>query len=188
MENNSTEKVAFVLHPDLNLFLKNARAFKPEKEFREELILKMFEWLPPFKHMDCDSLSLDGKRSVAGAFYIVPFLPEMETVKKDDIVKKIDQGLGLAKSQGCTVAAMAGFTSIMIQGLERDLTEKHGIRITSGNTLTAAIIIRSLEEIAGKFSINMQDATVAIIGASGDIGSCCFLYFGERAGKMILTA
>ncbi|MBD3343429.1 MAG: hypothetical protein GF401_00030 [Chitinivibrionales bacterium] len=182
------EKVAFVLHPDLDLVIRNAKAVKPGKEIREELILKMFEWLPPFKHMDCDSLSLDGEHSVPGAFYIVPFLPEMETVKKDDIVKKIDQGLGLAKSQGCTVAAMAGFTSIMIQGLEKDLAKKHDIRITSGNTLTSAIVIHSVEEIAEKCAVDFQDATVAIIGASGDIGSGCFLYFAERAGKMILTA
>jgi len=67
-------------------------------------------------------------------------------------------------------------------------TEKYGVKLTSGNTFTAAVIIKSIEELARKFNLDLRDQTLAIIGASGDIGSGCFSYFGDKVKKMIVTA
>jgi fatty aldehyde-generating acyl-ACP reductase len=86
------------------------------------------------------------------------------------------------------VAAMGGFTSIVLQGSERDMSEKHAIKITSGNSLTTSIILRSVETIAREFGINLAESSVAIIGASGDIGSACMGYLGSRVKKLNLTA
>jgi predicted amino acid dehydrogenase len=183
------EKVAFVAHPtDMTLFKSYIAALRPDKQYADELLVKLFEWTQPYSVKQFSGLGFDKNHTVEALLYMVPFLPEMETISVKKIIGKIDNVLGLAASQGCTVAAMGGFTSIVIQNLERDFSAKHGIRITSGNTLTAAIIIRSIERIVERFGIDYASMTMAIVGASGDIGSACAGYFGKRVHKIILAA
>jgi predicted amino acid dehydrogenase len=76
----------------------------------------------------------------------------------------------------------------VLQGKEKSLSDKYGIALTSGNTLTAALIIRSIMELCDRFAINLADQTLAIIGASGDIGSGCAQYFCDKVDAMFLTA
>ena len=185
----SKEKVAFVIHPsDLGLLIKGVREMKPEKKYAPELMLKFFEWVEPFKHKEFTGLSFDGKKKVDGAMFMVPFLPEMKDHALSKVIAMVEKTLDMARREGCTVAAMAGFTSIVIQGLEAELSRKYNIRITSGNTTTAAVIVRSVEDLCKKFKVKLNDSNLAIIGASGDIGYGCFLYFAEKVNKLWLTA
>ncbi|MBN1577637.1 MAG: hypothetical protein JW913_13845 [Chitinispirillaceae bacterium] len=185
----AAEKVAFIAHPvDLGIFRSYIASLRPDKHYDDRLLIKLFEWTPPYAVKQFSSLSLDGHRAVDARLYMVPFLPEMQAISVKKVIDKIDTALALAKAQGCTVAAMGGFTSIVLQNLEENYSRRHGIRITSGNTLTASIIIRSIEEIAGRFGLDIASSTMAIIGASGDIGSACMGYFCQKVKKMYLTA
>ncbi|HUI90644.1 MAG TPA: hypothetical protein VLX68_00215 [Chitinivibrionales bacterium] len=96
--------------------------------------------------------------------------------------------LSIASQSGCSVAALGAFTSIVLQGQEKDFAQKHEIKLTSGNSLTAAVIVRSVEKAAAEFGVDLGKITLGIVGASGDIGSGCVSYFGNRVKKMILTA
>ncbi len=185
----SAGKVAFIAHPpDIEIFRSYVRALRPDKSYSEKLLLKLFEWMSPYRIKSFRRLSLDGVRSVDAELYMVPFLPEMKTISVRRIVDKIDSALVMAKENGCAVAALGGYTSIVMQGIEEQFSNAHGLRITSGNTLTAAIIIRSIERIAERFGIDLPSARMAIIGASGDIGSGCTGYFCSRAGTVVLSA
>jgi fatty aldehyde-generating acyl-ACP reductase len=188
MDHKRPPKTAFIGHPtDLNLYRSYIRFLKPEKTYRDEFIVKLFEWTPPYKVKDFSRLSLDGKNHIDALLIMVPFLPEMRDIKLRRVIAKIDEALAIAAREGCTVAALGGFASIVVQGQERDFAEKHGIAVTSGNSLTAAIIIKSIETIAEKFDIDLAGSTVAIIGASGDIGSACMGYLGARVKRLYCT-
>ncbi len=183
------DKVAFIVHPvDINIFRSYVGSLRPDKRYADQTVMKLFEWMPPYKVKDFHSLSLDGHRKIDAGLYMVPFLPEMQAISVKKIVEKVDNALAQAKTDGCTVAALGGFTSIVLQGLEEDYASKHGIRITSGNTFTAAIIIRSIEEITERFGVVLSSSALAIIGASGDIGSACLGYFCSRVKKIYLAA
>ncbi len=183
------EKVAFILHPsNLQMFLTIIKILKPQKQYSEKLILKLFEWIDSFKHTEFKSLKFELEKEVNAVMFLVPFIPEMKDYALHQVLKKVEGALSLAQKEGCTIAALAGFTSIVVQGMEKELSKKHGIRITSGNTTTAAIIIQSIEELSKKFSLNLATSTVSIIGASGDIGYGCFLYLAEKVKKVCLTA
>ena len=183
------QKTAFIGHPtDIGIFRSYVRFLKPTKTYRDEFLIKLFEWTPPYKTKDFPGLSIDLKNSIDGMLIMVPFLPEMRDIKIKQIIGKIEQALVIAAAEGCTVAAMGGFTSIVLQGSEQSLSEKFGIKITSGNAFTAALIVRSIENIARKFSMDISQSTVAVIGASGDIGSACMGYFGSKVKKMYCTA
>jgi fatty aldehyde-generating acyl-ACP reductase len=188
MADKTAEKTAFIVHPtDADLFKAYIRYLKPEKSYRSEFLIKLFEWTPSFKINEFSQLGFNGKSGIDASFIMVPFLPEMRDISLKKVIEKIDAALEIASSAHCTVAAMGGFTSIVLQGQEQNFSEKHRLRITSGNSLTAAIIIKSIETIAEKFGIDLALATIAIVGASGDIGSACMGYLCTRAKRLFVT-
>jgi fatty aldehyde-generating acyl-ACP reductase len=182
-------RFALIGHPaDLPLFRAYIRFLKPGKTFRDELILKLFEWTPPYKAVSWSGISLDGKKSADGILVMVPFLPEMRDISLKTVVEKVEKAVAIAAGEGCGVAALGAFTSIVLQGKEEEIGRRHGIILTSGNTTTAALIVRSLEELARHFNRPLSGETAAVIGASGDIGMGVTLWLGTRAKKLILTA
>ncbi len=189
MSNNKKGKFALIAHPpDINLFRAYIKHLRPDKEFRDELLVKLFEWSPSYKIKDFYDITFDGETFSDGMMIMVPFLPEMKDIKFDQVIKKVDDAISIAAKAGCSIAALGAFTSIVLQGREKEFEDKYSIKLTSGNTLTAALIIKSIEDIAERFGIDLKNQTLAIIGASGDIGSGCVSYFRNKVNKMILTA
>ncbi len=181
-------KVGFVGHPqDMDMLRNYIHHLNPAKTYRDGLLLKLFEWTPSYKVTGWDGLSFDGVRSVDAILVMVPFLPEMRSVKLRRIVEKIEQAIAICAQEGCSVVALGAFTSIILQGQEADLAAQYGLRITSGNSLTAALIVQSVEELANGFGFEMSETKMAIIGASGDIGSSCFAHFSDKVKSLWLT-
>ncbi len=160
----------------------------PEKEFKDKLLIKLFEWTPSFKVKDVSGVGFSRTESVDGIIVMVPFLPEMKDIRIKEISNKIEDAIAISAKEGCTIAALGGFTSIILQGREQDISKKYGIMLTSGNTLTAAVIIRSVEQLAKRFCVDLKQASVTIIGASGDIGSGVTGYFCDKVKSLLLSA
>lgn len=194
MSTASPNKFACIGHPaDVEQFRGIVNTLRTErnladKSFDKRLLIKLFEWTPAFKIKDINPVGFSGSGSVEGIVVIAPFLPEMRDIKLKEIGDKIEDAIVIAAQEGCTVAALGGFTSIILQGREEDLSKKHGIKLTSGNTLTAAVIVRSIERITTRFGIDLAKSTMAIVGASGDIGSGCTGYFCDKVQRLLLTA
>jgi predicted amino acid dehydrogenase len=181
--------VAFIGHPaDMGLYRAYIRHLKPDKTYSDKLLLKLFEWAPSYKVTEWHGLTFDKKDYFDAHLIMVPFLPDMRDIRLRKVVEKIDQALSIAAKSGCSVAALGAFTSIVLQGQEQDFAQKHEIKLTSGNTFTAAVIVRSIEKTAAEFGVALSKTTLGIVGASGDIGSACVSYFGNKVKKMILTA
>lgn len=189
LHHGPTAKVAFIGHPaDMPLFRAYIKHLRPDKTYRDELLIKLFEWTPSYKVIDWHNLTFDKKNYFDAHLIMVPFLPDMRDIRLKKVVEKIDQALSIASQSGCTVAALGAFTSIVLQGREQDFAQKHEMKLTSGNTLTAAVIVRSIEKTTAELGVDLSRATIGIVGASGDIGSGCVSYFGNKVKRMILTA
>jgi predicted amino acid dehydrogenase len=184
-----TGKVGFIGHPEnMDMFRAYVRYLKPGKVYRDELLLKLFEWTPPYQVTAWQGLSVEPASSADAVLVMVPFLPEMRDIRLKRVVEKIEQAIAICAEEGCTVAALGAFTSIILQGQEADLAAKYGLKITSGNSLTAALIVESIEQLARRFQVGLADSAMAIIGASGDIGSACSAYFSDKVKTLHLTA
>lgn len=182
-------KCAFIVHPtDIATFRAYINFLKPGKSFRDELILKLFEWTPAYKVKEIKGVGFGSGSTADASMFIVPFLPEMRDIKLKEIIVKVEQAIALGAQEQCSVAALGGFTSIVLQGQEQNLAQQHGIALTSGNTLTAALIIRSILELCERSGLRLEKQAMAIIGASGDIGSGCAQYFADKVASLILTA
>jgi fatty aldehyde-generating acyl-ACP reductase len=125
------------------------------------------------------------------------FLPEMlATQRVKSATRKIINAMAHAQKHGIDITALGGFSSIIFENfnLER-ITRVRDIeldirRFTTGNTHTAYIICRQIELASQQLGLDLANSTVAICGATGDIGSavCRWLDARTEVDELLLVA
>jgi fatty aldehyde-generating acyl-ACP reductase len=125
------------------------------------------------------------------------FLPEMlATQRIKAATRKIINAMAHAQKHGINITALGGFSSIIFENfnLER-ITRVRNVdldirRFTTGNTHTAYIICQQVEQASQQLGINLSKATVAVCGATGDIGSavCRWLDTKSNVEDLLLVA
>lgn len=125
------------------------------------------------------------------------FLPEMLANRRiKAAMRKILNAMALAQKNDINITALGGFSSIVFE--EFNLHESKQVRnveldfdrFTTGNTHTAYIICRQIEQASKQLSIDLSKATVAVFGATGDIGSavCRWLDARTDVAELLLIA
>lgn len=130
--------------------------------------------------------SLTGK-TIEGKYVESCFLPEMLAGNKGKtVIRKILNAMAHAQKHDLMITALGGFSSIIFENFNlRQIRNVRNVeldfkRFTTGNTHTAYIICRQLEELSAKVGINLSEATVAVCGATGDIGSAVCRWLNNR--------
>lgn len=85
------------------------------------------------------------------------------------ITEKIEDGVVLARDEGCKVVGLGGYTSIVSGNCRRIKTK--GIALTSGNSLTVGMGIMALKRAAEKLDIKLSRSRLGVLGATGNIAS-----------------
>ena len=135
-----------------------------------------------------------GKR-IEGAYIDSVFVPEMLSRFKT-AKRKVLNAMELAQKNGIDITALGGFTSIIFEDFkllrEQQVraTTLDWQRFTTGNTHTAWVICRQVEDNAPRLGIDLHRAKVAVVGASGDIGSAVCRWLCQRTGvqELLLVA
>jgi fatty aldehyde-generating acyl-ACP reductase len=186
---------ALIGHPfDVDHLYRYLRYHKPDlRKPRRELLLKLFEWTPPYADQTVEVTS-PGGRSVHGHFIVCPLLPEMVNNGnhrhfRDLCVKKVIRALELAAEQGAPMAGLGGFTSIADGDQGRLVARKVPvISVTSGNTLTAMAAVDGAVAAAKLLNVDVARATATVVGAAGDIGTACCRYLASRVKRLVLVS
>lgn len=151
---------------------------------------------PPVIVSDIRVTSLTGK-TIEGKYVDSCFLPEMLTMRKfKAATRKVINAMALAQKRGIDITALGGFSSIVfenfkLEGLKHIRNIELEIRrFTTGNTHTAYIICQQVLAASEKFDLDLAKATVAVVGATGDIGSAVCRWLSERTAidKLLLVA
>ncbi len=126
-------------------------------------------------------------KTIQGAYIDSCFVPEMLSRFKT-ARRKVLNAMELAQKKGINITALGGFTSIIFENFNL-LQHQHvrntileWERFTTGNTHTAWVICRQLELNAPALGIDLKKARVAVVGASGDIGSAVCRWLSNRTG------
>ncbi|ABB49594.1 conserved hypothetical protein [Prochlorococcus marinus str. MIT 9312] len=125
--------------------------------------------------------------SIEGSYIDSCFVPEMLSRFKT-ARRKVLNAMELAQKKGINITALGGFTSIifenfnLLQHKQIRNTSLEWERFTTGNTHTAWVICRQLEINAPRIGIDLKTATVAVIGATGDIGSAVCRWLVNKTG------
>tara|TARA_Y100001968_G_C19336368_1_gene707100 strand:+ start:239 stop:1279 length:1041 start_codon:yes stop_codon:yes gene_type:complete len=149
---------------------------------------------PPQLVEHVEVVSATGK-SIEGAYIDSCFVPEMLSRFKT-ARRKVLNAMELAQKKGINITALGGFTSIifenfnLLQNKQVRNTTLEWERFTTGNTHTAWVICKQLETNAPSIGIDLKKARVAVIGATGDIGSAVCRWLSKRTGvaELLLVA
>jgi fatty aldehyde-generating acyl-ACP reductase len=101
-------------------------------------------------------------------------------------MRKIINAMAHAQKHGIDITALGGFSSIIFENFNLgQMTQVRNItlefrRFTTGNTHTAYIICRQVEQASRQLGLDLSQATVAICGATGDIGSAVCRWLNTR--------
>ena len=136
-------------------------------------------------------------QEIEGRYVESCFLPEMLANRRiKAAMRKILNAMAHAQKSGINITALGGFSSIIFE--EFNLHQNKQVRniklqfdrFTTGNTHTAYIICRQVEQASQKLGIELSKATVAVCGATGDIGSavCRWLEARTDVGELLLIA
>ncbi|MBD1939663.1 long-chain acyl-[acyl-carrier-protein] reductase [Microcoleus sp. FACHB-68] len=141
--------------------------------------------------------SITGQK-IEGRYVESCFLPEMLASRRiKAATRKILNAMAHAQKNGLKITALGGFSSIIFENfkLEQQFQQIRNIklefdRFTTGNTHTAYIICRQVEQASQKLGIELSKATVAICGATGDIGSAVCRWLDSRTdvAELLLIA
>jgi fatty aldehyde-generating acyl-ACP reductase len=130
--------------------------------------------------------SLTGQE-IEGRYVESCFLPEMLATRRiKAATRKIINAMAHAQKNGIDITALGGFSSIIFENFNlQQIRQVRNVklefeRFTTGNTHTAYIICRQLEQSAPTLGINLSEATVAVCGATGDIGSAVCRWLDAR--------
>jgi fatty aldehyde-generating acyl-ACP reductase len=140
--------------------------------------------------------SITGQK-IEGRYVESCFLPEMLATRRiKAATRKVLNAMAHAQKHGINITALGGFSSIIFENFNlQQIKQIRNLklefeRFTTGNTHTAYIICRQVEEAAPKLGIELSKATVAVCGATGDIGSavCRWLNVKTNVAELLLIA
>ncbi len=131
--------------------------------------------------------------TIVGKYVESCFLPEMLATRRiKAATRKIINAMAHAQKHGLNITALGGFSSIIFENFDlsqikqvRNLTLDFQ-RFTTGNTHTAYVICRQVEQASQQLGMNLAHSTVAVCGATGDIGSAVCRWLGNQDVKELL--
>ena len=134
-------------------------------------------------------------QTIEGTYIDSCFVPEMLSRFKT-ATRKVQNAMEMAQKHDINVTALGGFTSIIFENY--DLSKFQQIRnttlewerFTTGNTHTAWVICQQVERNAPLLGIDLSQAKVAVVGATGDIGSAVCRWLSQKTGvgELLLVA
>jgi len=91
----------------------------------------------------------------------------------------------LARKIGCEVVGLGQYTSIISNNGESIIEPR--FTVTTGNSFTVAISVQSILKAAGLKSLNLDDTSLSLIGAAGNIGTAYAQIIAKHFNKINLV-
>ena len=182
------EKFAFIIHPfDVRRDVaKKGGIYSAAKYLPEPAV----EWGIQFKSPMVMS-HITGLKSKAGAeaegwFIGCPLTPkQLLTLPTEFVYKRLIQCGRLAESLGAGIIGLGAFTSVVGDG-GVTVAKNLDIAVTTGNSYTVATAVEGGLDAARRMGITMENAKVAVVGATGSIGRTCALMLAPKCAEIAL--
>jgi fatty aldehyde-generating acyl-ACP reductase len=154
----------------------------------EDDLKDIFPWFPPRAICHIDHRSVLG-HSVHG-IYIDSFIPpdRLGREYRAENIGRVRDAAACAIKAGARIVSLGGFSSILIEGDSDLLPEKGETVFTTGNTLTVAFVVQGVKKACALQGRDIGEATLSIVGATGDVGSGCARCLAPLVRRVILNA
>ena len=153
-------------------------------------LTRLFEMTPARAAKEDIIVPLSDGSTLRGKMILCSFLPEQVRSPRGLAAagKTVREACKLARELGAKVAGLGGFTSIVGGAQGESLAREFGLAVTSGNSLTAALALEQLYTLLAKLGWTLAGRSVAIVGATGDIGRACALALAPQVKQLVLIA
>lgn len=180
------DKFGFIVH---TVSLKDFKKYWNIPIFFPDFLLKFFlKLIPPFKLSEVKNFTVKSGKQIQGYLIGCPLLPEqMVKLNEKVVLTRIIQSAKIAERLGVKIVGLGGYTSV-VGDKGYTVAKNINIAVTTGNCLTAWSAIESILKIAEDKKIDLKKSTLAIIGATGSIGSLCARKLSYYFPKIIITA
>jgi predicted amino acid dehydrogenase len=181
------EKFVFLVHP---LNMVDVVRYEPKAAGRSEgLVYKIFEWMP--SNICAHVTGIESKTGVTaeGWFSMVPYLPrQFVTFSRELVYGKIVDACKLGQERGAKIVGLGGYTSVVGDAGVTIAERVPGLAVTSGNSYTIATALQGALEAARRLGTELESSKVAVVGASGAIGSVCARIMARSVRDLALVA
>lgn len=177
----------FVVHlsviDDLVRFDRSLEVFNQQQ--LEQLKSQLVDYTDPFI-VENPVVEFPTGQRIRGNFVMIPYTTgELAALPAAESLELIQMAVSTAGKFGPNVIGLGGFSSVLsMGGLALDQIDTP---LTSGNTLTSAAIVEALQKTCDRQGVDLRQATVAVVGATGQIGRAVSVLVAERAGRLLLV-
>lgn len=127
-------------------------------------------------------------KTIKGWFIACPYTPRrMMQLSERTVYRKIVQAGRMAERLGANILGLGAFTSV-VGDAGVTIANQLNIPVTTGDSFTVAMAVQAIREAAQVMGIKMEDATVAVVGATGTIGRVCAELLSGQAARILLVA
>ncbi len=178
-------RFAFVIHP-VDVKRDAARKYPIAKYLPERWVEQLLLRKEPMVVS-----RITGVRSLTGAttegwFIGCPLSPRMMlNLPLDLVYQKIIRCGQIAQELGAEILGLGAFTSVVGDG-GVTIAQNLEIAVTTGNSYTVATAIEAAVLGARKMEVDIADAVVAVVGATGSIGRTCAEALAPQAHTTLL--
>jgi fatty aldehyde-generating acyl-ACP reductase len=125
-------------------------------------------------------------QKVAGYLIAVPFTAvQMLNLPRSRVQAKLELAVDKARDLGARIVGLGALTASVSAG-GKTLSRRDDIGITNGNAFTAAMTLSGIERL---LRLLPDDPLIALVGATGSVGSCLTRLLARRySGRLLLVA
>lgn len=183
------DSFAFIIHPiDPKRDVSRKYPFLG-KVLTEKQIDFFSTFFPPVYISEIEGITSKATgKQIKGWFLACPYTPRrMMQLPERTVYRKIIQTGRAAEELGANILGLGAFTSVVG---DAGVTIANGldIPVTTGDSYTVMMAVQAIREAASVMDIKIEDATVAVVGATGSIGRVCAELIAGEAARTLLIA
>ncbi len=126
-------------------------------------------------------------KEIKGWFIACPYTPRrMMELPEKTVYRKIIETGHFAEKLGAQLLGLGAYTSV-IGDAGITIAKALEIPVTTGDSYTVSIAVQAMREAADLMDIPLQQATAAVVGATGSIGRVCAELLAEDVAELILV-
>ena len=176
---------SFIIHPlDIEDIF---RKFKFMRYWPDKMVQAIMRRVPPIFTSNITGIR-SPYNSVEGCFYGVTLTSQqMLDLPPEVTIKKVIAAGRKAAKMGAKIIGLGAMTAV-VGDAGITVARNLDLAVTTGNSYTVATALQGTEKAAELMEIDLDKAEVAVLGASGSIGSACARILARRVNYLTLIA
>lgn len=180
------DRFAFIIHP---LHVKDmTRKFGFAKYLPDRVVEGALRLVPPFTVSEVTGVRSVNGTEIVGNFIGCPLTArQMMELDVNYVTDKIVDAARKAEATGAQIVGLGAFTAV-VGDAGVTVADRVNIPVTTGNSYTVATALQGIDYAAELLEIDLRNARVAVLGASGSIGKACARILAKRGLEVTLVA